>query len=86
MPRFLETGLRSDFTKIQMKLSEMASLQLQELLRKSKHLQNCIHEDVLKEDCVFMSEYDSRGLYGYFAEPRDPYAEYGRRIEVVTLD
>ena len=84
--RFLETGLRSDFTKVRMKLSEMASLQLQDLLRKSRQLRDTIQQDAIKEDCVYLSEFDNHSLFAYLGSPRDPYGDYGRRIEVVTLD
>ena len=83
--RFLETGYRSDFNKIRMKLSEMATLQLQNLVRKSRQLRDSIQQDVMKDDCVYVSDYEERNLMNFFG--RDPFSEYGRRrIEVVTLD
>ena len=78
--RFLETGYRSDFNKIRMKLSEMASVQLQTLVRKSRQLRDSIQQDMMKEDCVYVSDYEALNFFG-----GDPF-EYGRRIEVVTLD
>ena len=82
--RFLETGCRSDFNKIRMKLSEMGSVQLQNLVRKSRQLRDSIQQDVMKEDCVYVSDYEDRNLMNFFGS--DPFSEYGRRIEVVTLD
>lgn len=85
--RFLETGYRSDFNKIRMKLSEMGTLQLQNLVRKSRQLRDSIQQDVMKEDCVYVSDYEDRNLMNFFGSVRDPFTEYGRRrIEVVTLD
>lgn len=85
--RFLETGFRSDFNKIRMKLSEMGTLQLQNLVRKSRQLRDSIQQDVMKEDCVYVSDYEDRNLLNFFGSVRDPFTEYGRRrIEVVTLD
>jgi len=81
--RFLETGYRSDFNKIRMKLSEMASVQLQTLVRKSRQLRDSIQQDMMKEDCVYVSDYEDRNFMNFFGG--DPF-EYGRRIEVVTLD
>ena len=82
--RFLETGYRSDFNKIRMKLSEMGSVQLQSLVRKSRQLRDSIQQDVMKEDCVYVTDYEDRNLMNFFGT--DPFSEYGRRIEVVTLD
>lgn len=82
--RFLETGCRSDFNKIRMKLSEMGTVQLQNLVRKSRQLRDSIQQDVMKEDCVYVSDYEDRNLMNLFGS--DPFSEYGRRIEVVTLD
>ena len=85
--RFLETGYRSDFNKMRMKLSEMSTLQLQNLVRKSRQLRDSIQQDVMKDDCVYVSDYEERNLMNFFGSVRDPFSEYGRRrIEVVTLD
>ena len=81
--RFLETGYRSDFNKIRMKLSEMASVQLQTLVRKSRQLRDSIQQDMMKEDCVYVSDYEDRNFMNFFG---GDLFEYGRRIEVVTLD
>lgn len=82
--RFLETGRRSDFNKIRMKLSEMGSIQLQNLRCKSRQLRDAIQQEVMKEDCVFVNDYEGRNLMNFFVSDRFP--DYGRRIEVVTLD
>ena len=71
-----------------MKLSEMATLQLQNLLRKSRQLRDVIQQDLMKEDCIYLSEYDDRSSIFSFlgGTGRDLFADFGRRIEVVTLD
>lgn len=71
-----------------MKLSEMASLQLQNLVRKSRQLRDVIQQDLMKEDCVYLSEYDDRSSLFTFpgGTGSDFFADFGRRIEVVTLD
>lgn len=70
-----------------MKLSEMGTLQLQNLVRKSRQLRDSIQQDVMKDDCVYVSDYEDRNLMNFFGNVREPFTEYGRRrIEVVTLD
>ena len=80
--------MRSDFNKIRMKLSEMASLQLQNLVRKSRQLRDVIQQDLMKEDCIYLSEYDDRSsLFSFLGGTgNDIFADFGRQIEVVTLD
>ena len=70
-----------------MKLSEMGTLQLQNLVRKSRQLRDSIQQDVMKDDCVYVSDYEDRNLMNFLGNVREPFTEYGRRrIEVVTLD
>ena len=84
----METGYRSDFNKIRMKLSEMGSLEIQNFVRKSRQLRESIQQDIMKEDRVYVSDYEDRPFMNFLGSVRDPFrTEYGRRrIEVVTLD
>lgn len=43
--RFVETGLFSDFNKVRMKLSELASLQIHALFKKSQNLERRVMKD-----------------------------------------
>lgn len=43
--RFLETGLYTDFNKIRMKLSELSSMQIHALLKKSQALERSVLND-----------------------------------------
>ncbi|XP_032233478.1 uncharacterized protein LOC5508792 [Nematostella vectensis] len=84
--RFLETGLRSDFNKIRKKLSDMAGIQLQNLVRKSRQLQESIQQDVMKEDCVYVSEFEDRSFMNFFGSSFDSFTDFSPRAEVVILD
>lgn len=67
-----------------MKLSEMGSIQLQNLRCKSRQLRDAIQQEVMKEDCVFVNDFEERNLMNFLVSDR--FSDYGRRIEVVTLD
>ncbi|XP_031562606.1 uncharacterized protein LOC116298338 [Actinia tenebrosa] len=85
--RFLETGLRSDFNRIRRKLADMAGIQLQNLVRKSRQLQESIQQDVMKEDCVYVSDFEDRGyMNNFFGSTFDSYSDFVSRREVVILD
>lgn len=85
--RFLETGLRSDFNRIRRKLADMTGIQLQNLVRKSRQLQESIQQDVMKEDCVYVSDFEDRSyVNGFFGSSLDSYNDFVPRREVVILD
>ena len=48
--RFLDTGLRSDFNKIRIKISEMANMHLHGFFKKARNLQHSIYADSLRPD------------------------------------
>ena len=88
--RFLETGLKSDFNKLRMKLSEIGNLQLENLNRKSRQLQRAISRDLGTEDCIYFSEVDAPHFMHCFYPPRTD-CRFAQRqafapIEVVNLD
>lgn len=87
--RFLETGLKSDFNKLRMKLSEIGNIQLENLNRKSRQLQRAISRDLRTEDSIYCSEVDAPHFTHCFYPradcrfaQRQPFAS----IEVVNLD
>ncbi|CAB3985212.1 oocyte-specific F-box [Paramuricea clavata] len=88
--RFLQTGLKSDFNKLRMKLSEIGNLQLESLNRKSRQLQRAISRDLRNEDSIYFSEVDAPQFTHCFYpqrtdcrfSQRQPFAS----IEVVNLD
>jgi hypothetical protein len=88
--RFLQTGLKSDFNKLRMKLSEIGNLQLESLNRKSRQLQRAISRDLRTEDSIYFSEVDAPQFTHCFYpqrtdcrfSQRQPFAS----IEVVNLD
>ena len=87
--RYLETGLKSDFNKLRMKLSEIGNIQLENLNRKSRQLQRAISRDLRTEDRIYCSEVDAPHFTDCFYPrtdcrfaQRQPFAS----IEVVNLD
>lgn len=65
----------------------MAGIQLQNLVRKSRQLQESIQQDVMKEDCVYVSDFDDRGyMNNFFGSTFDSYSDFVSRREVVILD
>lgn len=87
--RFLETGFKSDFNKLRMKLAEIGNLQLENLNRKSRQLQRAISRDLRTKDSIYFSEIDAPHFAHCFYPPpadcfaqRQPFAS----IEVVNLD
>ena len=87
--RFMVSGLKSDFNKLRMKLSEIATSQLADLNRKSRQLQRAITRDLRMEDSIYVSEVDAPNFTDFFYplrtdcfSTRQPY----NPIEVVNLD
>lgn len=85
----MDTGLKSDFNKLRIKLSEIASLQLENLNRKSRQLQRAIARDLRTQDCIYMSEVDAPHFMDFLYPP--PTNCFDRRqpfnpVEVVNLD
>lgn len=65
----------------------MAGIQLQNLVRKSRQLQESIQQDVMKEDCVYVSDFEDRGyMNSFFGSTLDSYSDFVTRREVVILD
>lgn len=65
----------------------MAGIQLQNLVRKSRQLQESIQQDVMKEDCVYVSDFEDRGyINSFFGSTLDTYSDFVTRREVVILD
>lgn len=54
--RFLETGLFADFNKIRMKLSELSSIQIHSLYKKSQNLERSVRCDVTMRPAFFPPE------------------------------